>query len=246
MSTNAIFAQAQQLQRTYWTYHAREHFAIKQLFEQPNHGGLTYVDLLRLHHLNCLELVQEELGHGLPQKKTPPTPERLPPFAHRVLEVLLGANSPYAAGIGALWLAQSEEEQPDFKGGLFNSALTHLNSLECFQVDDQGQPTKLEFVPFRQVQSIAWADNAPYRPAMLTTPTGQRSVLFSGVYGLSAHSTLPIDLDGSNARTLRTYSIPSLGTNLSIALGQQQFLANDGRTMRLVPSLALRRLGTAT
>ena len=162
------------------------------------------------------------------------------------MDALRARHSPYAAGVYALWLHQGQGQQPDFVGGILNSSLAHLNALEVFRLDDNGVPIALDFVPLSQLQAIHMEGTAPYRPAQLhyaNQPPQQ--VLFSGVYGLSAHSTNATDLDGSGARALRSFVVPALGgANLHLALGQQIYLLNDGQKMRLMPSLHVGRLGT--
>lgn len=141
------------LQRDYWTYRVEEHASL----QARGWGQLAWPERLRLHHLNCLavleqepfrrELHEEDLDAG----NDNPEPSEAQARCRETATALLAPDSPYRPRIGMVWQGEQgpqEERPPDLEGVLSNASLTHLGSLEVMRLDGQMRPRELAFVPF--------------------------------------------------------------------------------------------------
>jgi hypothetical protein len=182
------------LQRDYWTYRPEEHAALRARDWQ----ALSWAERLRLHHLHCLEVIQQEpfrreLAGDDVEPGERPGPTKVQHRCRESAERLLAPDSPCRPRYGMVWqgmLDPQERRQPDLEGDLVNPSLTHLGCLEVMRLNEQMQPRELAFVPFDDIHMLAFASPKLFRAARLFYDDGRPSevVFVPLLYGLSWHN----------------------------------------------------------
>lgn len=141
------------LQKDYWAINKDE----KEILLAQFPDSIEWKNLLRLHHLLCmeaLESMQEKLSHT---EKTTPIPGRETiQLLQRTTNMLLGGKSPYRPRQGEIEfdILTRQGSLKKFTGVLMNASLTHLGSIEVVWVDSDLNPVSMDFLPLDQLQSI--------------------------------------------------------------------------------------------
>lgn len=193
------------LQKRYWSPSPDELAAL----EARRLDSLGARELLRLHHLRCLALLDARtmiLRRGLlaPLAERPSEAELFravdPELRTRIdasARALLAGRSPYRPRHGFVWLGAGPPPgdavpYSDLQGRIVNASLTHLGSLEVIGLDEQLEPDRLEFLDFDRILTISigageLGTTAPFRPARILFEYGlpERTVLLPLRYGLS-------------------------------------------------------------
>jgi hypothetical protein len=217
-----ILMRAAELQRAYWRYDADEHTRLRA----RGVDRLEWAELLRLHHLTCIQRLNERLYRG----------SRLGTVAaesRSVIRRLAAAGSPYRARQAAVWQTSSAsagpDREPDHFGELLNPSLTHLGCVEILRVDEHGEPTTVDFIGLDSIEAISFAPPEPVRPVLLhLTVGGTVPVLLPTHYGLTWFIGNEFDRTGRMTRFvghLKTDAIPAFATGLGV--GQQDFAVRD-------------------
>jgi hypothetical protein len=208
-----------ELQRDYWTYDADEQAQL----ESQGVERLDWRDLLRLHHLTCVQRLNERLTGGS-QLAAAAAKTR------RIVRRLAAPDSPFRPRPALVWKIRSANPGPDresdLEGELLNPSLTHLGCLEIYQVDEAGEPLSLDFLSFDEVDEIALViPPEPIRPVLLQLVDGSTvPVLVPQVYGFTWVVGLEIERAARLTRfvgslDLDTDAIPPFARGMGI--GQQ-------------------------
>lgn len=218
------------LQKRYWTANADE----LALLEAQRFETLEPRELLRLHHLRCLALLDARDGivrRGLlaPLAERPSEAElraAIDPTLHaqvqRSAKALLGRRSTLRPRHAFTWLGAGPptgDQIPysDLQGRTLNASLTHLGALEVIALDPSFEPARVEFLDFDQILTISLAAgelaaDAPFRPARILREYGldDRVVLLPLRYGLSWFAHEPELLRGTGERQLASVELSGL------------------------------------
>jgi hypothetical protein len=169
------FVRAVEVQRAYWTHNANQQAQL----EARGIEQLGWRELLRLHHLICLQ----RLNTG---------PERADATekCRQTIRRLLAADSPYRPRPAMIWQGQAAQpgagREPDMQGEFLNPSLTHLGCLEVYRVDAANQPTRLDFVGFDELSGVVFAPPNLIRAAKVFYEDGRDEiVLVPLLYGLT-------------------------------------------------------------
>ena len=169
------FVRAAELHRDYWTFDAD---ALAQL-EARGVEQLGWPELLRLHHLICLQRLNPQPEREIASEKCRQTVRRL-----------LAADSPYRPRPAVIWQRRSAQPEPDrdpdLDGELANPSLTHLGCLEVYRVDALKHPRRMDFVGFDELTGIQFGPPGLIRATKLTYEDGRAEmVLVPLLYGLT-------------------------------------------------------------
>lgn len=221
----------EQLQTAYWTYNASEH---KELVARGD--NLPWKDLLRLHHLNCLELMQTTEGRtalASDDLDDRDVPEKAGEPVRRTLARLASAESPYRPHACVIWQMRGSPEaqrSPDHMGVVTNASLTHMGAIEVLLLDGAGKPVSIGFIGISEVRSVTMGPPALFRPARISFDDGRPPMVVGLplLYGLSWASPHPHDRDGSLTRFCCNQAMGEPLGNVGIGIGHQDFaLRND-------------------
>lgn len=209
------FVRAVELQMAYWTHDAEEQGRLWARGLEK----LTWRELLRLHHLVCLELLQADPESEVASEKCEAT-------ARRLCEL----QSPYRPRAAMVWQQQAtapaEDEEPHLQGLFLNASLTHLGCLEVFRLDKDHMPTGIEFVSFDELSGVAFARPTLIRAAQLHYEDGRAEVVAVPLlYGLTWTIGDEDDRDGGMTKFvahLASEEMASLGAS-GMGVGQQDF-----------------------
>ncbi|MBN9522303.1 hypothetical protein J0H58_27930 [bacterium] len=207
------FVRAVEIQRAYWTHDAREQAEL----EDRGVDRLGWRELLRLHHLACLD----RLNAG-PDRAT--TAETCWQTARR----LLAADSPYRPRVAMVWQGETVGGggEPDLRGEFLNASLTHLGCLEVYRLDAANRPSGLDFVGFDDLCGVAFAPPKLVRAARLFYEGGASEVVFVPLlYGLTWAVGNEYDRDGRMTRFVSHLhdAALDLGGATGLGVGQQDF-----------------------
>lgn len=166
------FVRAAEMQRAYWTHNPQEQHRL----EARGVEKLGFSDLLRLHHLTCLERLRPGADRAANEEKLRP-----------ILRRLLSEESPYRPRSALVWQGKpSQDREPDMLGQLSNPSLTHLGGLEVYRLDAQLSPVKLDFVGFDELSGVLFASPSLIRAAKLFHEDGREEmVMVPLLYGLT-------------------------------------------------------------
>jgi hypothetical protein len=184
------FVRAVEMQRAYWTHDDAEQARL----ESRGIEELGWGELLRLHHLNCLQRLNPEPQRAAAAEKCRQTARRL-----------VAADSPYRPRPAVVWKGAPREpgdrRAPDLEGEFFNQSLTHLGCLEVYRLDARQQPTGLDFVGFHELAGVMFAPAKLIRAARLFYEGGRDEIVFVPLlYGLTWAIGNEFDRDGRMTR----------------------------------------------
>jgi len=218
-----------QLQRAYWTPAPTEKERLGERIDV-----LDWPDLLRLHHLNCLDLMH---ACGLTSASLDDFDQMSELAAcadvelcAKLIERLASYPSPFRPRIALVFqrhrngLPLAANGEPEFRGELQNASLTHLGALEVIRTEQHG-PSAVAFVPFDALQSIQVGPPSIFLPARLEYEERDHSemVYLPLLYGASWFSAEPILRDGS----MTHFMFSSKETSAGMGLGHQDFVINE-------------------
>lgn len=228
-----LAARARKVQEAYWTFDPRE----KKVLLQRYPDRLNAAELLRLHHLNCLEMFNA-VPDG--EELDPETPTG--PAATLCLEMVarfLRDDSPVRARPTFVWQGaggESDRRDPDLQGPLRNASMTHLGCMEVVRLKHETEPVSIDFVPFDDLRGIVLARPAIYRYAKLFFEDGRGDevVLLPLLYGVSWRTRSEYDRNGQTTRFCCHVNLPDPAEHLAIGVGHQDFLVSEEKAQRVV------------
>lgn len=231
-------ADAVALVLAYWSFDAQEQAALLARGVE----ALPWRELLRLHHLNCLEAL------GTPPVRRPLELNELPPPLDEESEAALGrcresaerllaADSPYRPRDADVWQGELDPDgrtPPSARGPLCNPSLTHLGSLEVLRLDGQRRPKELAFAAFDDLQSVALAGPGAFRAARLFYDDGRPDeiVLLPLLYATSWRASSPYLRDGRMTQFLACPPGGGRAAEFGLGVGQQDFSVSEGEVRR--------------
>jgi hypothetical protein len=207
------FVRVAEMQRAYWTHNAEEQAQLEA------HGvdQLSWRELLRLHHLICLQRLTARSQREATTEK-----------CRQVLSRLLVSDSPYRPRQAMIWQGQAAQpgtnREPDMQGEFLNPSLTHLGCLEVYRLDAANQPTRLDFVGFDALSGVMFAPPNLIRAAKLFYEDGSGEiVLVPLLYGLTWAIGDEYDRSGQMTRFVAHLGIEQIGMlgASGIGVGQQ-------------------------
>jgi hypothetical protein len=200
--------------------------------------SLPWHELLRLHHLNCLEAL------GAPAVRRPLERNEVPPpldeeslaaleRCRQSAERLLAPDSPYRPRDADVWQGELDPEgrrPPTVRGVLCNPSLTHLGSLEVLRLDGEQRPKELAFVAFGDLRTVAVAGSGAFRAARLFYDDGRPDeiVLVPLLYATSWHASSPYLRDGRMTKFLAHPPGDGPAARFGLGVGQQDLSAGEG------------------
>jgi hypothetical protein len=223
----------------YWSFDAGEQAALLARGAE----ALPWRELLRLHHLNCLEAL------GTPSLRQPLELNEVPPpldeesgaalgRCRESAERLLLPDSPYRPREADVWQGELDPEgrtPPTMRGVLCNPSLTHLGSLEVLRLGEGQRPKELAFVPFDDLQTVAVAGKGAFRAARLFYDDGRPDeiVLLPILYATSWRAASPYLRDGRMTQFIGNPPGEGPAAEFGLGVGQQDFSARAGGGRRL-------------
>jgi len=217
---------ATQIQQAYWEHHPDEQASLVAAGVEQ----LAWREALRLHHLLCLERLQDS---ALASKNNG--------LATSVMRRLLSPESPYRPRPALVWQGESaqpgQQSEPTLQGKLSNASLTHLGCLEFYRLDQANAPSALDFVGFGEITGIVFAPPRLLRAAKLFREDGGDEIIFVPLlYGTTWTIGDEFDREGRMTRFEAHWegeSIEGLGASTGIGVGQQdlfvQTLGDNGQ-----------------
>jgi hypothetical protein len=212
------FVRCRELQQAHWTFNATE---LRELAARE--AALNWPERLRLHHLLCLQLLNDSADRNAANER-----------CRQSLQRLLAIDSPYRPRIAMVWQGEAadpdDDREPNFQGTFLNASVTHLGSLEVFRVDDDFKPIELKFVSFDEITNIMFARASLLRAAKVFYEDGRDEVaLLPLLYGLTWERGNEYDRDGRMTRFvahLESDELATLGGG-GIGVGQQDFFVRS-------------------
>lgn len=219
------FVRAAEMQRAYWTHDPDE----QRQLETRGIERLGFRDLLRVHHLTCMERVEAGTDRAANSEKL-----------RAILRRLLSEESPYRPQPALVWqgrMAQpGSDTAPDMQGQFLNPSLTHLGSLEVYRVDEEMRPVRVDFVGFNELSGVIFASPSLIRAAKLFYEDGRAEVVMVPLlYGLTWTLGNEHDRSGQMTRFVRHLVGESFGapSPVGIGLGQQDLTVTGAEGLRL-------------
>ncbi len=220
------------IQQAYWTYDSAEKAAL--LSRYP--AGLSWPELVRLHHLTCLELVRE--GSGKAELMAQDLGERITfqgdavDLCKKLVRKLSCKDSPYRPRHCAIWQGQpgeSEKREPNLEGMFQNASITHLGCLEVIRLDEQHSPKGIAFVPLDDLRGALFAGNALFRAGKLFYDDERQDeiVRIPLLYGLSWETPNAYDHDGTMTRFCGVVDAPEAVAANGVGVGHQDFVVTQ-------------------
>jgi hypothetical protein len=218
------------IQRAYWTPDADEKAALAARVDE-----LGPAELLRLHHLACMDLLAEARRAGSEDEldDAPPQEGADLDLCRQLLPRLAGPGAPYRPRHAQIWQRGRGEpdREPDHDGVLLNASLTHAGALEIIRVEDT-TPTTIDFLAFDAIRGIDVGPPSLFRPARVYLegePDPERFVpaLLPLLYGPSWASPHEHDKDGSMTSFVCHLDRALGDRTLAVGLGHQDFTFAD-------------------
>jgi hypothetical protein len=233
------------LQHAYWQANPREKAALLA----RDRTTLSWAEILRLHHLNCRELLESKEGQRvLTDADADFSLDRIShpaaSLCNELATLLLSPQSPYRLRTAAVWQlldinSVEPEETPraqDMWGEFTNASLTHLGCLEVLRLDEQEQPVSVDFIPFSELSMVIFARPFFFRFAKLHYLDGREGeVMCPFLYGISHLSGYASDRTGRTTRFMGNMPNPHFPGGLSLAIGQQDlFVQEEGKSLTML------------
>jgi hypothetical protein len=222
----------------YWTFNATEQAALAARGIE----SLPWPDLLRLHHLNCLEAFQaDHIRQRLESDDFSSNPQKPSEAIERCRQTgnrLLSAESPYRPRHAAVWQRSPDahgQQEPTAQGELGNPSLTHLGCLEALRLNEQQRPHELAFIPFGALRGVSMSTPRYFRVARLSFDGGRpdETVYLPLLYAMTWRSTSEFLREGRMTFFLEYPSGDGPASKYGLGVGQQDFVidTNGERTM---------------
>jgi hypothetical protein len=219
------------LQREYWTWKPTEWADL----QARGLERLSWPQRLRLHHLNCLALLEQEpfrsqlSKDGVPTETEPTTPPDYVRRCRESAERLLAEDSPYGLRFALIW---TDNRRPsDLQGMLCNPSLTHLGCLEVVRVDDNNPP-EIVFIAFADIRNLALWEPTVFRAVKITYEDGRPDefAFLPLMYGLTGRSPSEDILTGRKSRFIAFLGGDGPESEYGIGLGHQNLMIRqDGQ-----------------
>jgi hypothetical protein len=218
------------LQQEYWAWKPAEWADL----QARGWERLSWPQRLRLHHLNCLALLEQEpfrsqlSKEGVPTETEPATPPDHVRRCRESAERLLAEDSPYGLRCAVIWTGQSapnDRSPPDLVGMLCNPSLTHLGCLEVVRVDDNNPP-EIGFIAFADIHKLALWEPMVFRAVKITYEGGRPGeyAFVPLMYGLTGRSPSEDILTGRKTRFVAFLGGDGPASAYGIGLGQQNLM----------------------
>jgi hypothetical protein len=252
LDVHGITERAIQLQRDYWVFDPKEKTEL--LSRYPD--SLSWPEILRLHHLICLELLNTKRCRAqwlnLDDKSAShhhDAPKSLTlDFCKELIQLLVSAESPYRPRRSSIWhgrAGQSERNPPGLEGILRNASLTHLGCIEIIRFDENTQPKELAFIPFDDIRGILFGKLSIFRLAkILYYDSSRDEVVFAPLlYGVSWFTNYKMDHDGSFTRFCCNFHMNGYEYHFSIGVGHQDFIMSEDEGLQMGSLFGLGSIG---
>ncbi len=186
------FIKAVELQKAYWKHQPEEQANL----EQQGFNQLNWRERLRLHHLNCLDMLNAGPQRSAAKEK-----------CCQNIQLLLGSESPFRPRSAMVWQGESAqpetEREPDQQGVLLNPSVTHFGSLEVLRLDPSNKPIQIDFVSFDELTGIMFGPQSMFRVAKLFFEDGRNEIVYIPLlYGLTSTFGNEFDRAGKMTRFL--------------------------------------------
>lgn len=224
-SANRWLNSAIQLQLAYWSYDPDEKAAL--LARYPD--ALSWSEILRLHHLTCLELLSSKQGNAQLMDVSSGDIDAPQGASYKLCQALtqrlMSQNSPYRTRNCFVWqgdLKQVAQQPPDLQGKLRNASLTHVGCLEVMRLDQHNQPKELSFIPFDDIRAILFDQPSFFRAARIVYEDASEEIVYLPLlYGVSWLTENEYDHNGTRTRFRCLVNVD--GINMGMGIGHQDF-----------------------
>jgi hypothetical protein len=219
------------LQRAYWRPAPAEKAALA-----AREASLSGAELLRLHHLTCLDLLAAAQAAS-PKEESgmhPPPGEDLDRCV-RLVARLSGPEGPCRPRRAMVWQGrepagpEDAQRPPDHRGMLTNASMGYLGALEIIRLEGM-KAVRREMIPFDDIASIELGRRSLFTPTRVTLEEGRDGFVpacLPLLYGPSWASLHEYHRDGS--MTTFAFHLPSTaGLASGMGLGHQDFTFADG------------------
>jgi len=214
------FLRAVELQRAYWTHNGEEQCQL----EARGIEQLIWRELLRLHHLHCLQRLRSGPERAAATDKCRQAARRL-----------LSSNRPYRPRPAMIWQGemaqQGNSREPDMQGEFLNPSLTHFGCLEVYRLSAGDQPTAIDFVGFDELSGVLFGPPYLIRAARLFYDDGRNEIVFVPLlYGLTWAIGNEYDRAGRMTRFVAHMDCEAVGALRAsgLGVGQQDFIIGGG------------------
>jgi hypothetical protein len=234
-----------EIQRKYWRFDPEE----KARLIQRGPMQLPWPDMLRLHHLCCLEIMgtkrgaeylNDEAAYGRDVEAGTARDLSLAPdlpFWPELINKLSSMDSPYKPRYCLVWQLKPGSSGPreaDHDGLFMNASITHLGSVEVIKIDAFGTPKGIEFLGLNEVRHAVFARTALFRAAKIFYEDLREDevVWVPLIYGVSWACANARDRDGTFTRWIghRPVEFEEGVMDLGIGVGHQDFhISNAAR-----------------
>jgi len=150
---DALLTEIFRIQQQYWTVNNDEKENLLSQFPD----SLDWKQLLRLHHLLCMEVFQAYIaGHFLFKKNKIILNQEMTRFLQKSTAILLSDKSPYRPQQCEIKfdVLTRQKEFKRMEGTLINASLTHLGCIEIIRLDPELHPVSLDFLPLSLIKVI--------------------------------------------------------------------------------------------
>jgi hypothetical protein len=223
------------MHREYWTFKPEEKAEL--LSRYPD--GLSWPEMLRLHHLSCLEMLSTEKGNKqFAATDSLELPEAPGGDAQDLCVELFGKlasdRSPYRPRHCLVWQGepgQSDQRDPDMQGVMANASMTHLGSIEIIRIDENEHPQEVTFVPLDDIRGALFAGAGAFRGIRLFKEDGSDDIARAPLlYGVSWNAPNSYDRDGTMTRFCCSPGKEITGLCGGVGVGHQDLAvqAEDG------------------
>jgi hypothetical protein len=233
------------IQGAYWSPDPAELGALRS----RDIASLSWAELLRLHHLNCIEYLWEggEQAAWRRDEASDATETATPALARcgETAQRLLAPESPYRARHCSIFHGENAGPEPDLQGWTRNASLTHLGALEVIRLDNQHHPREIAFVPLDDLRAVVFASPSVFRGAKLFYDDGRADEIVL-VPLLYAWTWLTRDEILRSGRLTRLFGYTPVGDeSIGLGIGHQDFFVNSDGQLTLLGFGSARELAVA-
>lgn len=199
--------------RRYWRPDPEEHEKLLRRYPRE----LTWDEVMRLHHLNCLGIQESGESNDLYDE---------------LIQHLTSDGSPFRPRTVELWEDRdtgSTSHLPDYQGKMLNAASTHLGALEIITVSGD-QPKAVKFVPYDNIHLVRFESSGGYRVAKIFYDDGAMDPLVIVPMVYAVHNLSEDDIT-------TTFDVEAQGYRVGIPDGLQNIWLEGG--MVPIPMLDL-------
>ncbi|MBN2442849.1 MAG: hypothetical protein JXJ04_15940 [Spirochaetales bacterium] len=150
---NTMVDEIMKIQQNYWTFNKGEKEILLSQFPRIS----DWKDLLRLHHLLCMEAFHDHMkGNFIFSRNKISSHNNTYLELQKTLAMLLSDESPYVPQQSEIKfdILTRHKEFKKLTGILMNGSLTHLGSIEIVNVDSELTPLSISFLPLTHIKSI--------------------------------------------------------------------------------------------